>query len=239
MLTAQYSALYGDEFLPILVESQIDEPLFSFLKPDKPFFQFFASLVSQYKMILNPSPILKRQIEQEADSILNVKSHIESDLEYQKQKVKKEETVENLDFTHFHVVGVVDFENPLPSIKLKTNKNKITQISPITGQEVDIEEFNDHLKFGTINPQYKQQIEMLKARRAEQNSSLVNGNQMMENLNVYVKDTIEPDPNVVVWDGNESTIPKVLTQASAQFKEVKKPQKKKVVFIGPKLPTSK
>ena len=120
-LVAQYSALYGNEILQTIAKREASSPLFNFLKPDQPYFRFFVELLDQYKLALDPSNQLRRRMEQEAASIINVKRNLDNEAESQKMKIeqKKKEALEAkkddmndfYDWDDFNVLGVIEYDD--------------------------------------------------------------------------------------------------------------------------------
>ena len=261
-LTAQYAALYGREFLQLIAKNEIDSPLFSFLHPEKPYFRLFTSLIDQYKMAIDPSNQLRRRLEQESQSILNVRINLENEAEHNKmvieqkkkeaEEAKKDETLDQFDWDEFNVLATIDFDDdeaPQPqqqeerNVKmiprtLKEKKSGITQISPITGQAILIEEFRDHLRYEKIHPQYQKEIDTMKERKANQNSAFATGDQIASNLNSFANDGFKAPENPIIWDGREESIKLTVSEAIDRINE--KPQnvlnpdlKKEAPVIGP------
>lgn len=261
-LVAQYSALYGNDMLKAIAKKEADSPLFNFLKPDQPYFRFFVELLDQYKLAMDPSNQLRRRMEQEAASIINVKANLDHEAEFQKMKIeqkrkealeaKKDDTLEFYDWDEFNVLGVIEYDddeqsekqtlNDEPTVKRTLKKQRgIQQISPITGQRVNVEEFGDHLRFELQHPQYQKELTMMKERKENQNSSLASGDEIARNLQQFSKNVSPlPPKNTVIWDGREETIEKSVSEAvyllDKNKDEEEKPQNqnlKKPPIIGP------
>jgi splicing factor 3A subunit 1 len=164
-LTAQNAALYGKEFLAAIARQEADSPLFNFLKPEQPYFRFFFSLYDQYKLALDPSHQLRRRLEQESSSLSNVKANLDLETQHermvQEQKRKEAEDaragggLEMYDWDEFTVLKTIEYqEEPVASDisagqrvpKTLRPGQKLEQISPITGQKVDVEEFGEDRK---------------------------------------------------------------------------------------------
>lgn len=253
-LTAQNVALYGQEFLRTVARQEAASPLFDFLKPGKPYFRFFCSLCDQYKIALDPSVQLKRRLEQEASSLSVVKDNLDAELQHEKEQIeqrkkeleeaKETEGNDNYDWDDFKVVATIDYDDDtpmepevsdVPTVPLHLRKKKeITQISPITGQKVKLEEFGDHLRYEMVHPQYQKELETMKERRENQNSAYAKGDDIAANLRMFAKGETEPVPNAVIWDGREESIKKVVAEKAMTMEKEpeKKPAPKKVV-IGP------
>ena len=259
-LTAQYTAIYGQSFIQEIFEKEEDTPLFNFLKPSKPYFSFFSNLVEQYRLSLDPSPQLKRRLEQESDSILTVYNNLQGEFEnynLQLEKKKKEEEEllknnnnnENEEWDDFIIVQTIEYDDENnfiePSIfkeeekinKSNKKQSKIFQISPITKQKVLIDEFSKHLKYETLHPQYEKEQILLKNRKLEANNSLANGNNIYENLKNFAQGKSEPlNSQIPIWDGLEESIPKIVTKTARILTEepISKPELKiNKLIIGP------
>lgn len=272
-LTAQYAALYGREFLQAIAKQEMDSPLFYFMKPNQPYFRFFTGLLDQYRLALDPSNQLRRRLEQESQSLLNIKANLDNEAENaraiaeRKKKeaieAKKDETMDQYDWDEFTVLATVDFDDdeteitniveqpsevPMIPRTLKTKKQGIVQISPITGQVVPIEEFGDHLRFEKIHPQYQKELENLKERRANANSSLANGDQMAHNLQLFATGGPKAPVEPIIWDGRKETIKETIAMAVDKVNEELEEQenerliaelKKEPKIIGPVLEKKK
>lgn len=254
--TAQYAALYGKEFLQLIAKKEKDTPIFAFLKPDRPYFRFFAGLIEQYKLAIDPSNLLKRRLEQEAASINVIRQNIEAQAEYEKQLIeqKKKEAEEaksnsindQFEWDDFKVLATIEYDGedvhqqpqqqvgPTVQRTLKTIK-PMQQISPFTGQKVALEEFGKHIKFEAVNPQYQKEIETMRERKENQNSSYARGDEIAENLKQFAKGTTEAVPNPIIWDGREETIPKVVAETANRLTNApKQPKRPHPPVIGPK-----
>ena len=258
-LAAQYGALYGREFLQALLKQKQQEPLFDFMKPGKPYFALFSSLVEQYKLAIDPSPLLKARLKNESESIQNIRENLIAEAENQKQieeqkKNEANETKESeenslYDWDNFIVMGTIDYEDDndisqqneddnreMVKTTLKTQK-QIMQISPITGQSVPIEEFGNHLKFERQHPQYQKDEEMMKERKRDAYNSLATGSQIAENLKAFAEgDSKKPEQHQYIWDGRQETIPQAVAHAVRSLDEEPQPRpdlKKKKPIIGP------
>ncbi|KAK8886295.1 splicing factor 3a, subunit 1 [Tritrichomonas musculus] len=131
-LTAQYAAMYGKEFLQVIAKQEKDSPLFNFLKPDQPYFRLFTGLLEQYRLALDPSNQLSRRLEQESDSLLNVKADLEIEAEHarlsaeQKKKeaneAKKDESLEQFDWDDFKILGTISFDDE-DDVQSSTSQN--------------------------------------------------------------------------------------------------------------------
>ena len=223
-LAAQYGALYGREFLQALLKQKQQEPLFDFMKPGKPYFALFSSLVEQYKLSIDPSPLLKARLKSESESIQIVRENLIAEAEHQKQieeqkKLEEKETQDNeenslYDWNNFIVMGTIDYDNEndiqqqqqqneednrdMVKTTLKQQKH-VMQISPITGQSVPIEDFGNHLKIERQHPQYLKDKEMMKERMRDAYNSLASGSQISENLKQFAEGSVrsldeEPQP---------------------------------------------
>lgn len=248
-LTAQYAALYGKEFLQFIAKQELDSPLFKFLKPDQPYFRLFTSLLEQYRLAIDPSNQLYRRLEQESQSLLNVKADLETEAEHakmvaeQKKKeaneAKKDESLEQYDWDDFNILATIDFDDEESSVaqtqkekanapevpmvprtlKEKKKKSGIVQISPITGQAVPIEEFADHLRFEKVHPQYQKELDNMKERRLTANSALANGDQIVQNLQHYATGEAKPAKEPVMWDGRNESIQFTVAEAVDRVNE--------------------
>ncbi|OHT00201.1 Surp module family protein [Tritrichomonas foetus] len=274
-LTAQYTALYGREFLQAIAKQEMNSPIFNFLKPDQPYFRLFTNLLDQYRLALDPSNQLKRRLEQESQSLLNVKTNLETEAEHAKMVIeqkkkeaaeaKKDESLEQYDWDEFNVLATINYDDDdddenensrkknseidtqMVPRTLKGNKKAgITQISPITGQVVPIEEFGDHLRFEKVHPQYQKELVTMKERKANQNSSLANGDQIAANLKFFANGEAKPIKNPVMWDGREETIKLTVAEAVDRVNKVDEEQqiehpelKREPKIIGPRFERKK
>jgi len=256
-LTAQYTARYGEVFIRELLEKEGESPLFLFIKPNEQYFSFFYSLVDQYRLALEPSPLLKRRLLDEAQSILTIKDNILSEAkEYKEQlEIKKQEKIDNkqkqdqdgYEWQNFTVVGTIDLDFNQPNliksqpkdqlIQKPANKKKvIMQKSPITGEAIPIDQFSKHMKYETISEEYAKESEMMKERKRTHLDSLASGKEVISNLKNLSNNEIKAPENPVVWDGYEESIEKTVTMKVRQV--IEEPQsvpqnKKKAPVIGP------
>ncbi|EAX87883.1 Surp module family protein [Trichomonas vaginalis G3] len=258
LLAAQYTALYGKEFLQVLFKEQQDVALFDFLKPGKPYFALFSTMVEQYRLALSPSQKLQRRLESEAASLQVVRANLIAEKDNQKQimeEKKKEEEANKADeenslydWSTFKIVQTIDYDDqPAPVSqqvpqkdqvrKTLKSEQKIMQISPITGQEVPIEEFGKHLKYERQHPQYLKDVEMMKERKERAYDSLASGSQIAQNLKDFANADNEPKPqHKYIWDGRQETIQQAVAQKIRELDEEPKPRpelKKKRPVIGP------
>ncbi|KAH0789480.1 putative splicing factor 3A subunit 1 [Histomonas meleagridis] len=258
-LVAQYSALYGQDFLQAIAMRESESPLFNFLKPNQPYFRFFTGLYEQYKLAIDPSNQIRRRLDQESASFLNVKSNIDAETEHQKMTIeqkkkealeaKKDESADAFDWDEFHVLGTINYDDDQPQkqevpegpVVQRTlrKQGKIEQISPITGQKVSVEEFGDHLRFELQHPQYQKELATMKERKQNQNSSLAQGDEIARNLAQFARGTPEPAKNTVIWDGREETIEKTVSAAvysldnpEVEQQDVQRPDLKKPPVLG-------
>jgi hypothetical protein len=253
-LTAQNAALYGKEFLAAIAKQESESPLFNFLKPGEPYFRFFYALYDQYKLALDPSGQLRRRLEQEAASLVNVKANLDMEAEHERmtmeQKRKEAEDAKSADdiydWDDFKVLGTVDYDEEPPkrpeepigprvprSIRRRTS---IQQISPVTGQKVAVEDFGDHLRFELQHPQYQKELTTRKERFQQQHSALATGEEIAANLRQFARGEPQKVAHPAVWDGRQETIQKVVTQSMLALDEAQaeKPEPKKAApIIGP------
>ena len=254
-LTAQNVALYGRDFLKLIVEREGDAPLFAFLRPGKPYFRFFCSLCDQYRAALDPPAALRRRLEEEAGSLAAVKENLEAEVEHERETIaqkKKEaeearagEKDELYDWENFKILATIDYDEEVvvePKEKgdvvarTMRKRHELEQISPITGQRVRVEEFGEHLRFEMQHPQYQKELATRKERMAEQNSALAKGDEMTANLKQFAKGESERVENAVIWDGRDESIKKVVAEAVLTLDEKKddgKKEEKKAQVIGP------
>ena len=175
----------------------------------------------------------------------NIKKNIEVEVERVRQETerkrqeKKElEESEDFNWTNFHVLATIDFDEDSQQNYAKKKKTRITQISPITGQEIPIEEFDEHLRYQLKHPQYQKELEEIKQRREQQNSALATGEEIAKNL-LQGNQSKTPDPDAIIWDGREESIPSIVSHAiqTAKRTEAAHPEmKKEPRAIGPRLP---
>ena len=182
-------------------------------------------------------------------------------------EAKKDESLEQFDWDEFNILATINFDDdddmnaqaqkekeaiqtnqsevPMVPRTLKEKKKKsgIVQISPITGQAVPIEDFADHLRFEKVHPQYQKELDNMKERRATANSSLANGDQIVQNLKHYATGEAKPLKEPVMWDGRNETIQFTVAEAVDRVNEdlqeaaneemMRNDMKKEPQLIGP------
>ncbi|RKP36342.1 Pre-mRNA splicing factor PRP21 like protein-domain-containing protein [Dimargaris cristalligena] len=131
-LTAQYVAVHGRQFMTSLVQREQKNYQFAFLRPSHSLFSYFTKLVDQYTKILQPSPELLANVEQDAQNQYHALDRVRQRVEYEtfvqeeKRKVAEKEKQERqafaaIDWHDFIVIGTMDLrpddnfkEHPLP-----------------------------------------------------------------------------------------------------------------------------
>jgi len=123
-LTAMYTARVGENWLKELRNRESGNFQFDFLRPNHSFFQFFRSLVEQYKILLEEEATIKARMEELQHNIKNrfhILDRAKGRAEYVKyvtaQKEKEEKKVEaekqeyaTIDWHDFSVIATVLFD---------------------------------------------------------------------------------------------------------------------------------
>lgn len=124
-VTALYTARCGENWLKDLRNRESGNPQFEWLRPNHSFFQFFRSLVDQYKILLEEEQTVKARIEELQQNIKNrfhILERAKGRAEYVKhvtaQKEKEEKKVEDekreyatIDWHDFAVIATVVFDD--------------------------------------------------------------------------------------------------------------------------------
>jgi splicing factor 3A subunit 1 len=123
-LTALYTACVGENWLKELRNRESGNPQFEWLRPNHSFFQFFRSLVDQYKILLEEEQTVEARIEELQRNIkdrLHVLDRAKARAEYVKfttaQKEKEEKKAEDekreyatIDWHDFTVIATILFD---------------------------------------------------------------------------------------------------------------------------------
>lgn len=120
-LTAQFVARNGRQFLTQLMNRELRNFQFDFLRPQHSLFQYFTKLLEQYTKVLIPPKTIPQRLRDEAKSVKHVLEQVRYRAEWlryqEAQKAKEEEILERervayaqIDWHDFVVVETVDYQ---------------------------------------------------------------------------------------------------------------------------------
>ena len=139
-MTARYVAVSGEDFLGQLMLSEENNPQFSFLKPNSPFFSYFTDLISSYVEIMENREKHNEALLSYVESLDNVIKECEGRIQH---KHKQENYIANImktdnkevkyeyDWNNFTIMETIDFEE-------KRNRRDRTEEFRARNKEVDI-----------------------------------------------------------------------------------------------------
>jgi splicing factor 3A subunit 1 len=175
-LTALYTARVGENWLKDLRNREAGNPQFEWLRPNHSFFQYFRSIVDQYKILLEEEHTVQARIEELRKTIDN-KFHIldraKQRAEYVKfvtsQKEKEEKKAEDekkeyatIDWHDFSVIATVVFDDvddnaelPAPALLNDLQSQSLEQKAMVSLSTRRLEEaMPDDTTYYNVNQQY-------------------------------------------------------------------------------------
>jgi len=178
-ITALYTARAGENWLLELRNRQAGNPQFEWLRPNHSFFQFFRSLVDQYKILLEEEQTVEARIEELQRNIKNrfhVLDRAKQRAAYVKfvtaQKEKEEKKAEDekreyatIDWQDFTVIATVLFDEvddnadlPPPALLNDLQTQSLEQKAMVSLSTRRLEEaMPDEMTYYNVNQQYAPQ----------------------------------------------------------------------------------
>lgn len=175
-ITALYTARVGENWLKELRNRESGNPQFEWLRPNHSFFQFFRSLVDQYKILLEEEQTIEARIEELRLNIENrfhVLERAKQRAEYVKfvsaQKEKEEKKAEDekkeyatIDWQDFTVIATVLFDEvddnadlPPPALLNDLQSQSLEQKAMVSLSTRRLEEaLPDEQSYYNVNQQY-------------------------------------------------------------------------------------
>lgn len=175
-MTALYTARVGENWLKELRNRESGNPQFEWLRPNHSFFQFFRSLVDQYKILLEEEQTVEARIEELQQNIKNrfhVLDRAKERAEYVKfvtaQKEKEEKKAEDekkeyatIDWHDFTVIATVLFDEvddnaelPPPALLNDLQSQSLEQKAEISLSTRRLEEaMPDETTYYNVSQQY-------------------------------------------------------------------------------------
>lgn len=175
-VTALYTARVGENWLKELRNRESGNPQFEWLRPNHSFFQFFRSLVDQYKILLEEEQTVEARIEELQRNIKNrfhILDRAKQRAEYVKhvtvQKEKEEKKAEDekkeyatIDWQDFTVIATVLFDEvddnadlPPPALLNDLQSQSLEQKAMVSLSTRRLEEaLPDDTTYYNVNQQY-------------------------------------------------------------------------------------
>jgi splicing factor 3A subunit 1 len=175
-VTALYTARVGENWLKELRNRESGNPQFEWLRPNHSFFQFFRSLVDQYKILLEEEQTIEARIEELQRNIKNrfhILDRAKQRAEYVKhvtvQKEKEEKKAEDekkeyatIDWQDFTVIATVLFDEvddnadlPPPALLNDLQSQSLEQKAMVSLSTRRLEEaLPDDTTYYNVNQQY-------------------------------------------------------------------------------------
>jgi splicing factor 3A subunit 1 len=175
-VTALYTARVGENWLKELRNRESGNPQFEWLRPNHSFFQFFRSLVDQYKILLEEEQTIEARIEElrrNIDNRFHVLDRAKQRAEYVRfvsaQKEKEEKKAEDekreyatIDWQDFTVIATVLFDEvddnadlPPPALLNDLQSQSLEQKAMVSLSTRRLEEaLPDEQTYYNVNQQY-------------------------------------------------------------------------------------
>ncbi len=96
-LTAQFVARNGNQFLQELLQKEVNNYQFDFLKPQHMLFHYFTQVTEQYRKIFMPRSTTKEMLEKSAKSVYNVIGRVTRAAAWSRAEKKRKEAMAEAD----------------------------------------------------------------------------------------------------------------------------------------------